>query len=250
MTPQGSISKKIRVRLNGATHGMFITGEIPGKPVLLFVHGGPGMPEYWLTRRFPVHLDELYTVVWWEQRGSGLSYEPGISAKEMTAERFVADTLAVSNHLRERFGQEKIYLMAHSWESYIGLQAAAQGPELYHAYIGVAQITHQIESETLAYEYMLQRYRELAKTRMVRRLERALVNSRTIPLPASYNAVRDRAMHRLGIGTTRDMRSVVTGLFFPSWLFPEYTLREKVNLWRGKIFSRRSRCGTKCSQRM
>ena len=130
--------------------------------------------------------------------------------------------------------------MAHSWGSYIGLQAAEQSPELYRAYIGVAQITHQIESEALAYEYMLQRYRELGKTRIVRRLEASPVTEETIPLPDSYDAVRDRAMDRLGVGTARDMRSVVTGLFLPSWRSPEYTPREKVNLWRGKIFSRRS----------
>ena len=61
-----SALQKIRVRLNGATHGMFITGEAADKPVLLFVHGGPGMPEYWLTQRYPVQLDELFTVAWWE----------------------------------------------------------------------------------------------------------------------------------------------------------------------------------------
>jgi len=94
---------------------MFITGEAAGKPVLLFVHGGPGMPEYWLTQRYPVQLDELFTVAWWEQRGSGLSYEPGIPAKEMTTDQFVVDALSVSNYLRERSGQDKIYLMAHSW---------------------------------------------------------------------------------------------------------------------------------------
>jgi pimeloyl-ACP methyl ester carboxylesterase len=45
-------------------------------------------------------------------------------------------------------------------------------------------------------------------------------------------------MHRLGIGTTHDMASVITGLFLPSWTFPGYTLREKINLWRGRAFSR------------
>lgn len=236
--PPRSTAKKVRVRVNGAAHGMFITGEKPGKPILLFVHGGPGMPEYWLTRRYPFPVDELFTVVWWEQRGSGLSFEPGIRREEMTSERSVADTLAVSNRVRNRYDAERIYLMAHSWGSYVGLQAVARSPELYRAYIGVAQITHQIESEALAYEYVLQRYREMGKTRMVRRLEASPVTAATIPLPGSYDAVRDRVMHQLGVGTTRDMRSVVTGLFLPSLRSPEYTPREKVNLWRGKIFSR------------
>jgi pimeloyl-ACP methyl ester carboxylesterase len=240
MRPQGSDARKIRLLVNGAKHGMFIQGGRSGKPVLLFVHGGPGMPEYWLTHRYPFPVDRHFTVAWWEQRGSGLSYERGIPPEEMTSDRFVADTLAVSSQLRDRFGQEKIYLMAHSWGSYLGIQAAAAAPELYHAYVGVAQITHQIASETLAYRYMLACYRERGDTRMVRRLEAAPVTETTIPLPRSYDVVRDRAMHRLGIGTTRNMRSVVTGLFLPSWSSPAHGLGEKVNLWRGKLFSRRS----------
>ena len=42
-------------------------------------------------------------------------------------------------------------------------------------------------------------------------------------------------MHSLGIGTTHNMRSVITGLFLPSLVSPEYTLGEKLNLWRGKF---------------
>ena len=44
-------------------------------------------------------------------------------------------------------------------------------------------------------------------------------------------------MHSLGIGTTRDMKSVVSGIFLPSWTSREYTLMEKVNMWRGKASS-------------
>lgn len=235
-----SNAEKFWIRVNDTSQGMFLTGVGPNKPVLLFVHGGPGMPEFWLARRYPTRLGELFTVAWWEQRGAGLSYRPPIPSEEMTADRFVDDTLAVTNHLRDRFGAEKVYLMAHSWGSYLGVQAVSRAPELYEAYIGVAQVTHQIRSEALVYDYMLGRYRELGDTRMVRTLEAAPVTHSTIPLPRSYMGIRDRAMHRIGVGTTRDMRSVITGLFFPSWRFPEYTLREKLNLWRGKVFSRRS----------
>jgi pimeloyl-ACP methyl ester carboxylesterase len=41
-------------------------------------------------------------------------------------------------------------------------------------------------------------------------------------------------MHSLGIGTTHDMNSVITGIFLPSLTSREYTLGEKVNMWRGK----------------
>jgi pimeloyl-ACP methyl ester carboxylesterase len=73
-----SLSEKMRVNINGVEQGMFIKSRNVDNPVLLFVHGGPGMPEYWLTRWYPTGLEEHFTVVWWEQRGAGFSYSPGI----------------------------------------------------------------------------------------------------------------------------------------------------------------------------
>jgi pimeloyl-ACP methyl ester carboxylesterase len=155
----------------------------------------------------------------------------------MTAEQFIDDTLEVTRYLLKRFGVDKIYLMGHSWGSYIGIQAAARTPESYHAYIGMGQVSYQLQSEQLAYEYALEQYGNNGNLRMVRKLE-AAPPTMAVPLPAAYDALRDEYMHSLGIGTTREMKSVVTGIFLPSWQFREYTLAEKVNLWRGKIYSR------------
>jgi pimeloyl-ACP methyl ester carboxylesterase len=233
----GSISEKIFVNINGVEQGMFIKGKNINNPVLLFVHGGPGMPEYWLTQNYPTGLEDLFIVVWWEQRGAGFSYNSDIPPESMTADQFVSDTLEVTNYLRDRFDREKIYLMAHSWGSYIGIQAAARSPELYYAYIGMGQVSHQIKSEQLAYEYALEQYKKNGNSDMVRKLE-AAPPTMTVPLPAKYELLRDEYMHGIGIGTTRDMKSVITGIFLPSWQFREYTLGEKINLWRGKLFSR------------
>lgn len=84
---------------------------------------------------------------------------------------------------------------------------------------------------------MLAAYRDRGDLGMVRALETAPV-SMTDGTPPAYLQVRDKAMHRLGIGTTHDVGSVITGIFLPSWRFPEYTLREKLGLWRGRAFSR------------
>jgi pimeloyl-ACP methyl ester carboxylesterase len=233
----GSISEKIHVDINGVEQGMFIKSKDSSNPVLLFVHGGPGMPEYWLTQRYPTGLEDHFTVVWWEQRGAGLSYSPDIPAGTMTAEQFVSDTLEVTRYLRQRFGQEKIYLMAHSWGSYIGIQAVEREPQLFHSYIGIGQVSHQVQSEQIAYEYALEYYKQNGDADMVKKLE-AAPPTMTVPLPANYEALRDAYMHGAGIGTTREMDSVVTGIFLPSWQFREYTLGEKINLWRGKFHSR------------
>ena len=124
--------------------------------------------------------------------------------------------------------------MAHSGGSFFGLQAAARTPNLYYAYVGIAQMVHQLESERLAYEYMLEQFRQAGDSRTVRKLKAARV-SMTGGTPDAYLALRDRAMHSLGIGTTRDINSVVSGIVLPSLKSPQYTLPEKVNMWRGKF---------------
>jgi pimeloyl-ACP methyl ester carboxylesterase len=234
---EGSIAEKIRVEINGVEQGMFIKGRDTSNPVLLWVHGGPGMPDYFLTEQYPTVLEDLFTIVWWDQRGAGLSYDPEIPPETMTVEQFIADTIAVTDYLRERFDQDKIFLLGHSWGSFIGIQSAARAPERYRAYIGMAQMVHQLESEKLAYDYMLAVYRQRGDTEMVEDLENAPVDMLD-GTPQAYLEVRDKAMHRLGIGTTHDMTSVVTGILLPSWKFPEFTIREKAGLWRGRAFSR------------
>lgn len=229
-----SIHEKVRIPINGVPQGMFIESRDADNPVLLYLHGGT--PDYFLTARYPTGLDELFTVVWWEQRGQGLSYSRHIPPWTMTPKQLIDDALALTDRLRERFGRERLYLMGRSGGTFLGIQAAARAPEKYHAYVAVAQMSHQLRSEQLAWEYMVRRYRDLGDARMVRRLEKAPVGD-AVPLPRAYSRVRDVAMHRLGVGTTRDMHSIVTELLLPSLRSPAYTLRERIDLWRGKLFS-------------
>lgn len=85
----GSISEKIFADIGGVPQGMFIRSADPANPVLLFLHGGPGMPEYFLDELHPTGLESRFTVCWWEQRGAGLTFipgmDPGILAEDVLA---------------------------------------------------------------------------------------------------------------------------------------------------------------------
>jgi len=225
----GSISEKTFVIIGGIRQGMIIKSKNINNPVLLFLHGG--MPEFFLTQKYPTGLEDYFTVVWWEQRGSGLSYNSNIPKETITSEQMIKDAVDLTNYLRHRFGQEKIYLMAHSGGTFFGIQVAAQYPELFHAYIGVAQISNQLKSERLAHEYMLKQYKASGNRKMVRKLESTSLVAGT---PYSYLKLRDKAMHELGVGTTHDMKSVFKGFFVSSLICKEYTLSEKITLWWGK----------------
>lgn len=234
----GSLSERVTVEIGGVPQGMIIQSVDPANPVLLFLHGGPGMPEFFLQSTHPTGLERHFTVVWWEQRGAGMSWSPDLDPTQVTMERLIADTVEVADYLRARFGQEKILLLGHSWGSFLGIQVAARAPDRFHAYVGMAQVAHQLRSEVMARDAMMAAYRERGDARMVARLEAAPVTMEG-GMSEAYLRLRDAATHRLGGGTTRDMHSVITGVFLPVLASPIYTLSEKISLWRGKAWSRR-----------
>jgi pimeloyl-ACP methyl ester carboxylesterase len=225
---ENGINEKIHVQINGFEQGMFIKGKNQNNPIILFLHGGPGMPEYPLTQKHPTNIEEDFIVCWWEQRGAGLSYNKDIKPKNITVDQLVADTIEVTNYLCKRFGRDKIYLMGHSFGTLIGLYVVKQRPELYHAYIGIAQIAKQLVSEKIAYEYIIEQYKINENNGMVKKMEKYNISSMdTIPL--GYAVFRDKPMHELGIGTMHTMKSVIGGVFFPIMNFSGYNFSEKIN---------------------
>ncbi|NLO03280.1 MAG: alpha/beta hydrolase [Bacteroidales bacterium] len=120
---QGSISEKTFVTIGGIRQGMFIRSKNISNPVLLYVHGGPAFSNYFLVEKYKPGLEDHFTVCYWEQRGGGLSYSPDIPLETMTFEQLTSDCIEVTNYLRARFGNNKIYLMAHSGGTPIAIQS-------------------------------------------------------------------------------------------------------------------------------
>jgi len=233
----GSISEKTFLDVDGTKIGMLITGTDETKPVLLFLGGGPGIPEYLLEYKYPTGLAKEFVVCYLEYRGTSISYYSNMTAESMTTDRYLSDVVAVTEYLKQRFNQDKIFLMGHSFGTFIGIQAAYQHPELYHAYIAMSQLTNQNESEKIAYQYMLEQYRLADNTKMVSEFEKyAILSSDEAYQKYFVSSLRDNAMHYLGIGTTRSIKSVITGIFLPSLRCKVYTPMERINIWRSKRF--------------
>lgn len=158
---KGSIAEITKVQLGGLEQTVIIRGSSDKRPVLLFVHGGPGTAEFQLLRQRCPELEELFIVAHWEQRGSGLSFSPEIPPETMTIEQLVEDGAELSRYLSERFNQEKIFVMGHSWGSYLGARLAHRHPKLFKAFIGFGQLTHFIRSEQRSYDWLISKLREV-----------------------------------------------------------------------------------------
>jgi pimeloyl-ACP methyl ester carboxylesterase len=147
------------VTLGGLQQWILIRGDDTSNPVLLWLHGGPGSPTLPLAHQYDGELLEYFTVVHWDQRGAGKSFDAELSPDTMKIENFVSDTVELANLLRARFRQEKIYLVGHSWGSVLGALTAARTPELFHAFVGAGQAVNIPEAQVVAYEQLLEQAR-------------------------------------------------------------------------------------------
>lgn len=151
----GSVAELATVELGGHEQTVLIRARSADAPVLLYLAGGPGQSDFGYTRAYMPTMEEHFVFAVWDQRGTGTSYDALDPTDTWTLEQAVADTVELTNQLRERFDERKIYLFGNSWGSTLGVLAAQRHPELYHAYIGSGQMVSQLESDRIIYRDML-----------------------------------------------------------------------------------------------
>lgn len=173
VSPNG-VQELQSVEVNGCIQWLSIRGRDRRNPVLLYIHGGPGsptMPESWT---FQSPWEDFFTVVQWDQRGAGKTYasnDPAAIAPTMTADQMISDTEYIVRHLLERLDQRKLFVLGHSWGSYLGLELARRHPDWLYAYIGTGQMVDTQRSEAQGYEFALQQARIHRNEAAVRELQ-------------------------------------------------------------------------------
>ncbi len=157
ITLPGGIDSLWMIELNGLEQWMLVRGRDRANPVLLYLHGGPGAPLFCNARDigYATNLERAFTMVYWEQRGTGKSFSLNISESSMTIEQLLADTHDLTLYLTEHFKVDKIFLAGKSFGSLIGMLTVNRFPEFYHAYVGIGQIVSPLKNDSIAYEYTL-----------------------------------------------------------------------------------------------
>ena len=235
----GSLAEKNFIEIGGIQQGFFIRAENPENPVILFLHGGPGSPELPILIPYEIseRLEKYFTVCYWDQRGAGMSFNNSIDPATMTVAQIVEDTRQITEYLQRRFNQEKIYLMGHSWGTYLGVKTIEKYPEYYIAYIGIGQLSNQKESEKLAYDYMLQHATEMNDESAVKNLQKFDKNAADFPTLDYIGTVRSSLMNKYRIGLAHQETVSTIDLAKSLLFFRGYTLSEKVNYLKGTMFS-------------
>jgi len=155
-----SISTLEQVEINGTGHEIMIRGIDSSNPILIFVHGGPACSEIPYVRKYQKDLEKQFTIVHYDQRGSGKSYHFFEDYSNLTTDLLVEDLLSLTDYILERFNQEKVLLVGHSFGTYIGMKAIDKSPEKYYGYIGIGQVADVVQSELDSLEFTLEQAKQ------------------------------------------------------------------------------------------
>ncbi len=165
------VEEKYLMDLGGTKQYVEITGESDKKPVLLFIHGGPGWPQTPQLRYFNADLTKSFIVATWDQRGCGRSYMNDSTVQNLTLDQIVADAYELTQMLKEKFAQKKIFLAGFSWGSNVGFTLAQKHPGDYLAYIGISQIINMKQGMEVTQKWLGERATEKNDTATLRILK-------------------------------------------------------------------------------
>jgi pimeloyl-ACP methyl ester carboxylesterase len=235
---EGSIAAIEKINLGGVDQYLIFRGADTSKPVMLFLHGGPGSPEYAFMKAYNPFLENDFVMVYWEQRGAGKSWSKNIPPESMTLEQMISDTRELSEYLAARFGKEKIWVMGHSWGSFLGILTAWQYPELFHAYFGIGQVCYQYRGELVSFDWVKEQARKNNDSKAIKTLEKLSFPDAQADFDTwkAFLMPERKYVMRFGGGVTREMRGMgpLVKMVFTT---REYTFSDKMNFMKGSMFS-------------
>jgi pimeloyl-ACP methyl ester carboxylesterase len=231
-TPANSIAELTELELNGRKQWVSLRGWDKNAPILLFLAGGPGGTQMAAVRHELAELEKHFVVVNWDQPGSGKSYYAE-KTQDITVDTYIQDGYALTEYFKERFSQEKIYLVGESWGSALGIFLVDKYPQSYHALIGTGQMIDFAETEWMDYAKALKIAKNNGDTALIKKLqangeppyygkEVTWKSAVYLNYLSSYMA-RNPDIQNPGYSTFRDIGS------------SEYGLLDKINFFRGVI---------------
>lgn len=225
----GRTIQKHYLTLNGHRQGIIVESRGTAKPILLVVHGGPGFPLYSFFRAHHIDLTDRYTVVFWDQRGTGMSY----TRETVEMADLISDSYQLIQFLRHHFQQEQVYLMCHSFGTIIGTHLTHRYPEYIAAYIGMGQLGDVFHNEQCILQHLRFLAYEERNQRAIKRLS-AIHLTRDFNKDCQYEKARQRYTARYHVGFSSRGYSVWR-MFRVMMQTPYYRLIERINIVRGSL---------------
>ena len=222
---QGSITDLFELEVNGDAQYLLVRGVDREQPVMLFVHGGPGMPAMFLAHDFQRDLEKEFVVVHWDQRASGKSFKGTADQAQLSTSLLLNDMDVVVDHLRGSLDADRLWIVGHSHGSYLGALYTRRHPEKVCAFVGTGQVAGESGSG---------RTRAVQGEFLRSRLEELGLDSDTV--------IDDSNLEELLFLTGSELygETSFSPLLMSGLMATEYSLFDALNVASGSSFSSRS----------
>lgn len=238
-----AIDKSETVYFNSNKYFLRIRTCDENNPVVLFLHGGCGSPDRAQVMKYQSPLAEKFTLVAFDQRGAGYAYD-GKEAKslDLTKEIYVEDVHNVVDYLKQRFHQDKVIIVGHSFGSVLGVWFAQQYPQDVLAYVGVGQCVDYVENEKISYAWTLAEAERVGDKKSVKTLTAtgAPLEDGRYKKDHQKCLMKQRAiLHKLGGATYSNRKPYWKELLFHEVpiMLNEYSLRGMIKYIKGLSYS-------------
>lgn len=226
--------RRLKVTLGGLPQKIHIRTNDETKPVLLFLHGGPGMCNRHTIMKDHADLLDTFTVVCWDQRGSGGSYW-GATRDTLTIERVTEDAAELVEWLCREFHKDKIFIIGGSWGSELGVWLSYRFPEHLAAFVGFGQVVNGEQNEAISYAFTVEEAEKAGDQKALETLKKV-----GPPVMGVYKgglsgmrAQRDVMMKYGGYSQSKKKRSYWSSFIVPMLLSGEYSLSDLIGLAKG-----------------
>ncbi|MBS4179412.1 alpha/beta fold hydrolase [Lederbergia citrea] len=229
-----TINSLEEVKINGIKQWIYIRSKNISNPIILFLHGGPGVSHIYCIKKYFEDLEDHFVVVDWDQRGSGKSYSEKIPKETYNINQYIEDVRVLAELLATRFNKDKIFLACHSWGSIIGLLAVHKYPHLFQCYIGIGQVVNIVEGDSEAFNHVLEQAKLKNDDLACKMLQKIG--------PPPHDSLYKSVMFRIFLHKYADVNFKETLLlwkdFFIEMLFSkEYSLMDSVKWLKGINYS-------------
>ena len=226
------IDRKEQIVLGGLRQTIHIWGTKRENPVVLFLHGGPGVPNRHSMAKSQMDLVGDLTIVAWDQRGTGGSYF-GCDPETLTLDQLISDCAELIDYLCRTLDKQKVFLLGASWGTELGTFVCQRHPEKIAGYIGYGQVVNGVENENLSYTFALEKAREAGNAKDIAELERVgpPVDGQYRPVFAGLMTQR-RIMKKYG-GHSTKKGGYFTGTVIPILSSGELDWKSKIGTARG-----------------
>lgn len=221
-----------KVPLGGLAQKIHIRGEKRTNPVLLFLHGGPGISNRDSVINREKDLCDAFTIVAWDQRGTGGSYW-GAKRETLTKDQLIADAAELVEYLCRELGKDKLFVWGGSWGTELGTYLCYRHPRHIAGYVGSGQLVNGALNEEISYDFAMTEAEKAGDVEAVR-----ILKDIGRPVNGCYREVFKGMMAQRRIMKKYGGHSMKKGTYWTDTALPllkskEFSLTDKIGLAKG-----------------